>query len=283
MKRLSGAETQSLLTAMSILHLNHDHTPVTSRIFRAVREVASADIYGLNTFHPRGYWLEQTWQEPISSASPAELEIFYKFAHSHPLYHAFVTTGLPEPRKTLDFVSTKEFHSSTIYNEFYRKFGIDQQMVCGLGISCDLILMLTLNRSKNDFTESHCRKLEVLKPHLIAAYKNDEAVKQLQSQHSELEVALEASGHGAILLDAFWRIRHVTNRAQSWLATYFTTPHGSSADLPQKLKDWLKYQAAKAETESLLSEPASPLVVVGTHGRLQIRLLRNFDGNNTLC
>ena len=63
MKRLSRAETQSLLTALSILHLNHDDTPVTSRIFRAVREVAAADIYGLNTFHPQGYWLEQTWQE----------------------------------------------------------------------------------------------------------------------------------------------------------------------------------------------------------------------------
>ncbi len=107
-------------------------------------------------------------------------------------------------------------------------------------------------------------------------------MKKLQSQHGELEVALEASGHGAILLDAFWRIRHVTTRAQSWLATYFTKPHGCWTDLPQKLKDWLKYQTARADSESLLSVPESVLVVVGSHGRLQIRLLRNLEGNNTV-
>ena len=68
-------------------------------------------------------------------------------------------TGLPVPRRTSDFVSARQFHRFAIYNEFYRKFGIDRQMVCGLSVSSTLTLMLTLNRQKKDFTESHRRQI----------------------------------------------------------------------------------------------------------------------------
>lgn len=100
-KCLTNREAHSLFKAMSVLYANQLTAPLPSRIFEAVRQVAPAEIYGLNTFHPKGYWLDQTWQEPTSTASPAELQLFYQYADSHPLYDAFVKTGLPAPARLL--------------------------------------------------------------------------------------------------------------------------------------------------------------------------------------
>jgi hypothetical protein len=230
MNHLTNREAQSLFKATSALHTNQRTESPHVRIFQAVREIASAEIYGLNTFHPQGYWLAQTWQEPISTATAKELEVFYQYADTHPLYDAFVKTGLPSPRKTSDFVTSRQFHRFAIYNEFYRNFGIDRQMVCGLSVSSSLTLMLSLNRRKKDFTESHRRQMEALRPHLIAAYQNAEAFTQLELQSAQLEVALEESGCGAILIDTFGQVRLVTAQARLWLAKYFAAPHGCATD-----------------------------------------------------
>ena len=281
MNRLTNREMQSLFKATTSLYTNQQTETLAPRIFAAVREVASAEIYGLNTFHPQGFWLEQTWQEPVSTATPKELEGFYQYAHTHPLYDAFVKTGLPEPRKTSDFVSMNEFQRFAVYNEFYRKFGVDQQMVCGLSISPELTLMLSLNRRRKDFTESHRRQIAALRPHLIDAAQNAEAISRLRSQSTQMEVALDESDCGAILIDAAARVRLVTTRARVWLAKYFPAPHGSATQLPEELMNWLGLQLADC-ANGLALNPGRSLRVLRAGDCLRIRFLKDFGEGHTV-
>lgn len=281
LKCLTNREAHSLLKAVSALYANQYTVRLSSRIFEAVRLVARAEIYGLNTFHPKGYWLDQTWQEPISTATPQELQVFYQYADTHPLYDAFVKTGLPSPRKTSDFVTIRQFRCFPIYNEFYRKFGIDRQMVCGLSVSSSLTLMLSLNRHNKDFTESHRRLLEMLRPHLIAAYQNAEVFTELQLQSKQLEVALEESGCGAILIDAVGQVRLVTAQARVWLAKYFASPHGRATDLPEDLTNWLVHHVS-ATHDRVFTTPVPPLVVTRANGRLQVRFLKDDATGHTM-
>lgn len=178
-------------------------------------------------------------------------------------------------------MTTRQFHRFAIYNEFYRRFGIDRQMVCGLSISSSLTLMLTLNRSKKDFTESHRRQIAALRPHLIAAYQNDERFTQIQLRNAQLEVALAESGGGAILIDAVGQVRLVTAQARIWLAKYFAEPHGCATDLPEDLTNWLAHQVVA--TCDRVTYPLPPLVVTRANGRLQIRFLKdNATGHTVL-
>jgi DNA-binding CsgD family transcriptional regulator len=284
MKCLTNREAQSLFNAVSALYSNQDTMSLPSRIFEAVRQVAPAEIYGINTFHPEGYWLDQTWQEPISTASVEDLQAFYQYANTHPLYDAFVKTGLPAPRKTSDFVTTRQFHRFAIYNEFYRKFGIDRQMVCGLSVSSTLTLMLTLNRQKKDFTESHRRQIAALRPHLIAAYQNAERFKHLQLQSAQLELALAESGCGAILIDAAGRVRLMTEQARLWLAKYFAAPHGCATSLPEELVSWLKHRVSNSRSGRQLAAaaPVPHLEMTLADGCLEIRFLNEKDTGYTL-
>src|ERR1041385_6988749 len=275
MKRFTNHETHALLSAITILHAYSEALDGHERILQATREVSSAEWYALDCFHPQGYWLNQNWQMPCNSATAKDVENFGRHAHEHPLFNAFVETGLPEPRKTSDYMSPQHFHRLSIYNEFFRPVGTDRQLLTGLPVSSTLTLVLSLNRKKKDFTESSRGLLTMLRPHLITAYQNAEAFDQLHLQRAHLEVALEDSGSGAILLDAEGQVRLITAQAQRWLAIYFANPHGRATDLPEEVNEWLAQHTKKANQDTQLARPASPLLKVNPKGRLAIRLLRD--------
>jgi DNA-binding CsgD family transcriptional regulator len=275
MKRLTNPETKSLLKAVSILHAYPGTGDVHERIMQATSEVSSAEWYALDCFHPKGYWLNQNWQTPINSATPKDVESFGRYAHEHPLFTAFIETGLLEPRKTTDFVSIQKFQHLGIYNEFFRPVGTDRQLLTGLPVSSTLTLVLSLNRRKRDFTESSRDLLTMLRPHLIAAYRNADAFSQLHLQCAHLESALEGSAGGAILLDAEGQVRLVTAQARRWLDAYFEHPHGSGGDLPEELGGWISRHTNKDGRESGLTSPVPPLEKMCPKGRLLVSFLRD--------
>src|ERR1700687_5833761 len=102
MRRLTNRETQSLLNAVSLLNTHQDAENVQRRMLQATKEVLSAEWFALDSFHPNGYWLNENWQMPDNSATSKDVVNFGRHAHEHPLFKAFVETGLPEPRKTTD-------------------------------------------------------------------------------------------------------------------------------------------------------------------------------------
>ncbi len=170
---------------------------------------------------------------------------------------------------------------SNIYNEFFRPVGTDRQLLTGLPVSPSLTLVLSLNRKKRDFTESDRRLLILLRPHLIAAFQNAEALARLQLQQIQLEVALEESGGGAILIDADGQVRLATGQARTWLAKYFGAPHGSVTNLPDELRAWLVHHTARATPEGLASAVRS-LEIIKADARLRVSLLRSNTSDQTL-
>jgi len=276
----TNREMGSLLDAVALLHAHPDN--VHERILQATREALPAEWYALDSFHPHGYWLNQNWQMPDNSATPGEVESFGRHAHEHPLFKAFVETGLPQPRKTTDFITARQFHRLAIYNEFFRPVGTDRQLLIGLAVSSTLTLVLSLNRKRRDFTERSRLLLTLLGPHLITAYQNAEALKRQQLQSTQLEVALEESGCGAILIDEFGQVRSVTAQARVWLAKYFAAAHGGASDLPEDLTNWLAHQVVSSACRGAYSSPVPPLVVTRGAGRLQVRFLKDHAAGNSL-
>lgn len=270
----------SLLDAVSLLHAHPDN--VHDRILQATRKALPAEWYALDSFHPQGYWLNQNWQMPDNSATPGDVESFGRHAHEHPLFKAFVETGLPQPRKTTDFITAQQFHRLAIYNEFFRPVGTDRQLLLGLAVSSTLTLVLSLNRKRRDFTERSRLLLTMLRPHLITAYQNAEAFMRQQLQSAHLEVALEESGCGAILIDEFGQVRCVTAQARIWLAKYFAAAHGRASDLPEDLTDWLRHRVGNSACEGKSADPVSPLMVTRAGGCLQVRFLKDHAAGHAL-
>src|ERR1051326_351050 len=273
MSRLTSREATSLSRAISSLYSNQFTTPLPERIFAALRQIASADWYALDSFNPRGYWLDKSWVEPLTGVTHDEMIAFGEYCHEHPLYRAFVESGLPEPRKTTDYVTTQQFHRLGIYNGFFRRVGTDRQIVCGLSVSPDLTLVLSLNRNRSDFTESHCRVLEALKPNLLAAHDDAAIMAELQYRQAQLQVALEKTGAGAILIGPGGVVELIPARAEQWLLKHFCPRNCKPDGLPNQIKEWAAFYQRPTARYGAVLEPVPPLQIHSGDARLQLRLL----------
>jgi DNA-binding CsgD family transcriptional regulator len=284
MKGLTNRQMQALLDAVILLHANLDTSTLHARIFNAIKRAVPAEFFAIDYFHPRGAWMgrELSATEPIDATSPEYARIFEAYVHEHPLIDEFLRTGLPTPRKITDLVTTSRFHRLGIYNEFYRLIGVDRQMALGLPITAEILVSIALNRSKRDFTEGERRILGLLRPHLMMAYHNAEALAHLQLQHMQLQSALERAGVGAILFDMNGHEEFVTEQAHLWLQKYFSAPHRSASDLPEELTDWMTHYVSVAVPDKILAAPVPPLEVVCADARLRIRLLIDSEAKQVL-
>ncbi len=223
---------------MEPLNAAHDMASLPAHLIKAIKCVVAAECIGIdkwNVEHPSQFVLVQILAfDPLPGLTPTDSEIFAHYAHQHPLAEAFQQTGLATPRKISDFLPTRVYHRTDIYNEFYRRIGIDQQMSIGFPVSPTMMLTAGVSRVKRDFTESDRRSLSALRPHLILAYRNAEAFAGLQREGAQLQEIIEESGRGLIVLDADGRARLITERARTLLHKYFAAPARSRRRLARR-------------------------------------------------
>lgn len=98
-------------------------------------------------------------------------------------------------------------------------------------------------RAWADFSERDRLLLNLLHPHLLQAYRNAEAVSQVEQRLAGLGQAVEESDQGIILLTPEGRIEWMTGQAQRWVEEYFgELPDAHS--LPERLWRWVQEQHA---------------------------------------
>ena len=107
--------------------------------------------------------------EPESFAPPPELDaLLLDLADTHPLINYYSTTNDGSAKKISDFWTQEEFHASPIYQEIYRKIGVEYQISLALPAPKPTVLAMVAVRSTSDFTERNRSVLNVLRPHLVA-------------------------------------------------------------------------------------------------------------------
>lgn len=276
MEHLTSREMRALLGGVSALHSRAGHETIEARVFEAVRQVVPGDFFALDHFSRQGEWLGRDFSrtEPAGFSTPEHALIFSAHVAEHPLFQEFLRTRLAAPRKVTDFITTTQFQRLGIYNEMYRLIGVNRQMAVGFPVTPETFLLVALNRSRQDFTESDRRTLAALRPHLMAAYQNHAALARAQLGRAQLEQALDRAGVGAVLTGADGGTLLMTELARTWLARYFGARRAGSADeLPEALADWLAFHVWRPATELLRAVPVPVMRVPGAGRCLNIRTL----------
>ena len=226
----------------------HDlYSPVSAaefpeRVFRLLRRFIACDFCSYN---------EQVGSQTQRMATnPAyldeiKLEIFNRYLHQHPSLRAVRATGTQAAVKISDFVTLTEWHRTDLYDAIFRPEQQDYELAY-IDL-CELPnLAIALSRSRRDFSEKERAMLNLLRPHLLQAYR----LNKLLTHFGE---ASEAGDRGYLVLDPKFRIRFATRRALAWLREYFGEE--ALAALPGKLQDLLR-----AIRVSWMQKPLSPAV-----------------------
>jgi DNA-binding CsgD family transcriptional regulator len=109
---------------------------------------------------------------PGSAISAADREAFDRYFAAHPLvrFHA----GNPQggTHRISDSLSRTEFRESALFNEYYRRIGIDHVVAVPLFVDRSLLVSFVLNRNGRDFSDRERMLLDLVREPLAALYRH---------------------------------------------------------------------------------------------------------------
>jgi DNA-binding CsgD family transcriptional regulator len=196
-----------------------------------------------------------------------------RFIHQHPLVTHFRKRPDDRPRKITDFLRQSDFEQLDIYRSFFGPLGLRFQMVTCMPAPPPLVVGISHNRARRDFSERDRRIMDVVRPHLRQAYENAALVSELRRRNRQLEHLVDHLERGEILIRRDGSLQHISTAALRYLSEFFPHEPIRSNWLPAKILDWAKAQIqCLAQLREDLPRPV-PLLVDGAHGRLALRVI----------
>lgn len=278
MGRLAQRDIQALVACVTEIGTLHDLDSFREHVLRAVARIVPAELI---TFTELGLRTQPTARvmHPAGAISAGLAHTFEYHKHEHPLILHFSEHPQARVAKISDFLTQREFHRLALYNEFFRKVGVEAQIVVGLPAPSPRVGGVALSRKGPDFSERERMLLSVLQPHIVQSHRNAEAFSRVKREATLVLTGLEEVGRGIILLGPGGDIRLATPLSRQWLATYFGRSTLRAKRVPEAIQRWVKSQTASTRESGNLFSARRPLVVEREQTRLVVRLIPVHGGN----
>jgi len=182
-----------------------------------------------------------------------------QYRHEHPVLAHYVRTGDGSPRKLSDFLTLEQLHRLKIYNENYRRAGVEYQMTFmlkSLQRPAAPTIAIALDRGPGDpdFTERDRSLLSLLRPHLMTAYANAETVSAFRRTAPAAGGPPETRRREVVCLRQSGT-HLISPRASYWLTLYFGDDRARRDQLPDDLHRWVRAQAVRLGDDTLTEPP----------------------------
>jgi DNA-binding CsgD family transcriptional regulator len=277
--RLRSRDLRALLEflhqAYAIRHIDEHTTHVVADLPKVIR----AEITGYTQAdlrHRRIKWSVVSRPE-LNLSKPDMKQIVERHLQGNPVVPYYLTTRDARAVTISDFLTRQEFHRLPLYNEWYRSMDVEYQLSVPLQTSPDTLSRVSLSRDRRDFSARERLLLDVLRPHLLQAYRNAEAFTSLSREHAVLQETLGMRGQEVVYLSGSGRIKKATPRARQWLATYFDGSRRRGDRLPDALGQWIRRQQTLLQVADDAPRPREPLAIERDGTRLVVRLLPGAD------
>jgi DNA-binding NarL/FixJ family response regulator len=185
------------------------------------------------------------------TARPRDLLQAAFMAHlaEHPVIDHYRRKRDGRPYAISDFLSAATFRQSGIYRHFYRHLGAEDQLSFVLP-DPSLIVGIALNRSRRGFSARDRQVCNLLRPHLVQAYRHVETATRMERMASTFQLAAAERGLGFIQLDDQDRPSETSASARSILDRFFHLR--STPDLPQEISQWLASDRGRTRPAELV-------------------------------
>jgi DNA-binding CsgD family transcriptional regulator len=277
LERLTQRDIRALGACIAEIYAHLDLDTFRDHVVRAISKVVPAEVITYTEVGLRGRPTARVLH-PARAVTSGVMLAFEHHKHEHPLIKHF--SGNPHGRaiKISDFLTQREFHRLGLYEEFFRKVGVEHQMVIGLPAPSPRVVGVALNRSGPDFSERDRLLLSLLRPHVVQALGNAEAFSQIKREVTLVLQGLEEIGRGIVLLGPDGSIRSATRLARQWLTTYFGHRAVRAKRLPEALQRWVKFKGTTVSGSGEAFSARKPLIVECQDSRLVVRLIPASGG-----
>jgi DNA-binding CsgD family transcriptional regulator len=185
----------------------------------------------------------------------------------HPLVTYMNTSHDGQALMISDFLSAEEFHRLNLYRECYGPVRVEDQLAMGVVLDEGFIIGIAFNRSSRSFSEKDRMRLNMVRPHVIQAYRHAQDRAGFTDQVADLQKALEENGRGLIAAHVDGTVIHATPGAFDCLRRYVAVSESEPAVLPASLVRWAAKNVQGNES----------MAVPGTGATLVIRRVVQAD------
>lgn len=109
---------------------------------------------------------------PEGAISAADRAAFDRFFAEHPLVRFHSTQRGGGTHRISDSLTDAQFRESGLFNEYYRRIGIDRVVAVPLFVDRGLLVSFVMNRNGRDFSDRECALLDLVREPLAALYRN---------------------------------------------------------------------------------------------------------------
>jgi DNA-binding CsgD family transcriptional regulator len=109
---------------------------------------------------------------PKAAISTEDRACFDRFFNSHPLVRFHSSTPGSGTSRISDLPAGRSFKESALYNEYYRRIGIDHVVAVPLMVDEEVLVSFVLNRKGRDFSDQERAFLDLVREPMSALYRN---------------------------------------------------------------------------------------------------------------
>jgi DNA-binding CsgD family transcriptional regulator len=152
---------------------------------------------------------------PERAISATDRACFDRHFDEHPLvrYHAYQCGA--DTHRISDSVPFVRFRETALYNEYYRRVGLDHAVALPLWVDDQLLVSFVLNRRKRDFSDHDREVLDMMRGGLSALFRQTQALQRAREGASQLDRML---GSSPAAIDERWGLTAREREVLQWLA-----------------------------------------------------------------
>jgi DNA-binding CsgD family transcriptional regulator len=280
MERLSAGDMRSLAECILRLHERVDLNGFPEHLVGALRGLVPAEFIRYDEINPAakrfiGVCDSRDATEQIAELSPA----FAEHMLEQPTVQRFLRTRDGRAYKVSDLIARGDWHARGVFREFFQPLGVEDMLSVCVPAPAPLIIGLSFARRRRTFTERERAMLNLLRPHLIQAYRNAEAATGLAASLASTREVLEATGAALVAVAPDGKVRLCTTIARLWLERCFPAWRRRQTRLPEAMAHWLNRRRAPVAAHHL-PDPNQPLVIDCKGGPLVVRLMHVSGGKD---
>lgn len=123
---------------------------------------------------------------PAGALSAEDRAAFDRHFAEHPLVRFHGYDGGTVTQRITDCLPYAQFRRGALFNEYYRRIGIDHAVALPVLVRDGLLVSFVLNRSRRDFSDRERTLLDLLRPQLARLYRRTSALDRLTGREAEI-------------------------------------------------------------------------------------------------
>jgi DNA-binding CsgD family transcriptional regulator len=193
---------------------------------------------------------------------------FDRHFHAHPLVRFHAYEGGCTTRRISDSVPLSTFRRSALYDDYYRRVGLDHTIALPVFVGRRCLVSFVLNRTRRDFSDRDLAVLDLMRTSLGTLYRHATELEGLRTTAQGLRELLGSTTAGVVRMDANRRIVEASPKAAELIRRYCGADPRKGAALPAALAAWVASLDTRPDGDAAFG-PALALARDGDHLQVQ--------------